>query len=806
LLVLFGATMFLAAALLFFVQPMVAKMVLPLFGGSPAVWNTCVVFFQALLLAGYAYAHWTPKYLGSRRQALLHLVLLVIPLLLLPIAVGDTWAPPATVEPVLWLLALLLVQVGLPFFMVAATTPLLQRWLSETQHVRAKDPYLLYAASNLGSMLALISYPLFWETTLPLWAHSWLWMVGYCIVLGLLIVCAVVLWRSPPKTEIKEEGLIPSTSPDHSREHVNGLARLHWWILALVPSSLMLSVTTHLTTDVAAIPLLWVTPLAIYLLTFILTFSPTPLIPVWLARRTMPLVVLLLAIILLAQATQPAWLLIPFHLLGLFVIGMACHGELARQRPAARHLTEFYLWLALGGVCGGILNALLAPVLFNSLAEYPLVLVLACIIQRPLLDRKKQPSPVAESPTDRPKKPTKGGTATKNWLPRLNVAAAARSEFVRLDVLPALAVGVLTLMLVMLGQMLELSPGPMAVGFMFGLPAVVCYALLDRPVRYGLGIGALFLASLFYQGLYGHLIHAERTFFGIHRVTTKGSFHILVHGNTVHGQQKFPYPEPLTYYHTSSPIGRLFARTTANPEEWKALTLAIGTGATETRLGSFFLLSSPDTLNDIRDFPMHAKTVGVVGLGVGSLAYYMEPGQKWTFYEIDPTVVKIAQNPKYFTFLKSPEAELNIVLGDARLSLARDEQKFDLLILDAFNSDSLPLHLLTRDALAVYRSRLDDDGLIAFHISNRYIDLKPVLAELAADANLLCYGWDDVSGYPEESGKFRSQWVIMGKPDSAIQRIARTGLWEKWEGGNPRFLWTDDFYNVFQLFRWREDH
>ncbi len=768
---------------------MVAKMVLPLFGGAPAVWNTCMVFFQATLLAGYAYAHWAPRYLGTRRHAAVHIVLMALPLFFLPLAVPETLAPSASVAPVLWLLAILCLQVGLPFFVVISTTPLLQRWFTETSHVAARDPYFLYAASNLGSVLALISYPFLWEVILPLKMHTLFWMGGYMVLMGLILLNAIILWRTPLRKGGEKESL--SATHQHSTREVNWQNRFRWLLLAFVPSSLMLSVTTHLTTDVAPIPLLWVTPLALYLFTFILTFGRQTRFPLQPIRRFMPLVILLLTIILLAEATEPAWLLIPFHLVGFFIVALVCHGELAKGRPDAKHLTEFYLWLSLGGVCGGLFNALLAPLMFDHLVEYPLVLVMACLIQPSFSTGSQQPK-----------------LSFRNCL--------------RLDLFPALAVGLFAALLIYADGRFQFTSSladsvksdsfsvdaiTVSVGILFGIPAVLCYTLIDRPIRYGLGIGSLFLASLLYPGVHGKVLFIERTFYGIHQVTRnpQTNFRMLVHGTTVHGQQKYPDPEPLTYYHTSSPIGHILTKTTTDRKDlFLSLASVVGTGKGHSAWGISAVLEEQAVLQTIAKEPIYAKKVALIGLGVGSLAAYGKPEQEWTFYEIDPTVVWIARDSNYFSYWRTSEAKLDVVLGDARLRLAQTQEgSYDILVVDAFSSDALPLHLLTKEALAVYRSRLKDYSLVAYHISNRYVDLEPVLAELAHDAGLLCYSWNDQNKYGIKSGKFPSHWVIMGKADSPLPLIVRSGPWQKLEGGkDSRFLWTDNYSNLLSLFRW----
>lgn len=769
MLALFSVALLVGAALMFAVQPMVARLVLPLFGGAPAVWNTCVLFFQAALLAGYAYAHWAPRYLGLRRHAFIHLVLLACAALLLPFAVSPDWAPPAEAPPALWLLWLLLVAVGLPFFVLSATAPLVQKWFAATAHASARDPYFLYVASNLGSMIALLGYPFILEPTLTLNQQGWLWLAGYLVLIVLLVASAAFLLLSQRQSPSGDSPPVQASADAVPNSSPTWLLRIKWLALAFVPSSLMLSVTTYLTTDIAAFPLFWVTPLALYLLTFILAFARKPLFPNHLVQRYgVPLAVLLLTLVLLSEATEPIWLLLLLHLAGLFIVALACHGELANTRPDVAHLTEFYLWLSLGGVLGGAFNALLAPVLFVTVTEYPLVLILACLLRpAPTPDKKAMSTPTMASKqsAQRAARSPAAPNSSADWKTR-----------VRLDVLPAVLLGALALVLALVGGWLLKPSEPatfqMLVGIAFGVPAVICYTFLERPWRFGFGIAALFFAGIFTEGIHGRRIYAERSFFGIHRITRDeaGQFVRLIHGNTIHGQQSSRADlalEPLTYYHRGGPIGKVL-----------------------------------HTL-DKGKFPL--KKIAVIGLGVGSLAAYGKPDQEWTFYEIDPVVEKIACHLSIFTYWKNCEAIKTVVLGDARLKLQETRgAKYDLLIIDAFNSDAVPVHLLTREALQVYLDRLSTNGVIAFHISNRYLDLEPVVAEIAADANLegLSHFAIEVTGEEKLQGKFPSHWVVMSKSQAVLDAIRATGSWHDLKGGNPQYLWTDQFSNILSVIRW----
>src|SRR5678816_2588592 len=367
----YSVTLFLSAVLLFSVQPMVGKMILPILGGAPAVWNTCLVFFQISLLLGYLYAHLSTRWLGVRLQAIAHLGLLLLPLFLLPISLRGKYAAAPEAEPVMTLFGLLLLTAGLPFLAVATSAPLLQKWFAQTGHGSAKDPYFLYAASNAGSLLALLGYPLLFEPAMTLAEQSRQWRNGYLLLLILVFLCAVLLWKSS-RAAVPGPGVMePSV--------VTPLRRLRWVLYAFVPSSLMLGVTTYITTDIAAFPLLWVIPLSLYLLTFILVFARRQFLPRAWISRALALLAIPAIIALILEANYPHFILIPEHLILFFGLSMLCHGALADDRPSTIHLTEFYLWMSVGGVLGGVFNALIAPLVFDSVLEYPLMIVIACL-------------------------------------------------------------------------------------------------------------------------------------------------------------------------------------------------------------------------------------------------------------------------------------------------------------------------------------------------------------------------------------------------------------------------------------------
>ncbi len=700
-------------------------MVLPRLGGTPAVWNTCMVFFQAALLAGYAYAHLTERW---ARQPVLHVLLLLLPWLVLPISIPESWSPPGEENPMASILGLLLRRVGLPFFVLATSGSVLQSWFARSGE---KDPYFLYAASNVGSLLGLLGYPVLLEPFLPLARQSSLWAWAFVAFSVLTAACAkAALAHAPLRSEAAAEAAPLSFK-----------RKLRWVALAAIPSAQMLGVTTYVTTDIAAAPLLWVVPLAIYLWSFILVFARGGLRTrsAWIA--IMPFAVLSLAALLVLGARDPVKLTLPVHLAAFFVVCMVLHGELAHDRPEASHLTAYYLLIAVGGLVGGTLTALVAPLVFKDVTEYPLALVLACALA--------------------PSRSEKGNRARDVTLPA--------------------ALGAFTFLMIFVSQ--DRSPEVKRI-LIAGLPIFFAFTFSRRPIRFALGVGAILVATSIGKTLSSDIIHAERSFFGIHRVNhdvatiesggasavhsaTTVRFRTLSHGTTRHGRQREDEKrepsdprEPLMYYSRPGPIGQ-------------AVTALIG--------------KAP------------GKHVGVVGLGAGSLAAYAEPGQSLTYFEIDPAVERIAE--EYFTYLGAARARgaaVKIVLGDARLTLARSDERFDLLAIDAFSSDAIPLHLLTREAIArAYLPRLAPHAAVFFHVSNRYLDLVPILGDLAGDGSLVCFSRHD--SVDEEAGNLgytSSIWVALARAPEDLGPLARDPRWTRIPPRERPTVWTDDESNI----------
>jgi hypothetical protein len=787
--VLFGLTSFLAAALLFSVQPMIGKMALPVLGGTPAVWNTCLVYFQVVLLLGYLFVHgvrrWSRINVGLRsakgralaergptfREAIagLHLshneaserrrihgtylfvlaILLSLGFVLQPILIRMSARAQSSVaeHPAAVLLTILGRSATLPLVMVAATAPLLQCWFALTPHPRARDPYFLYAASNAGSLLALVTYPLLIEPNLGLSAQSRAWRAGYLFLTILILFCGLAA-RKLAKSQA-DHSLVDDPDRRIALGSHNGDDNLHpptalsiglrWLVLVLIPSSWLMGVTTYLTTDLAAIPLLWSIPLALYLLSFVLAFAHSGRVVVHVAVRLLPFVIMPLVLVMSAGFAHAIW--IPLHLFAFFVGSLACHGALAEARPPAQQSSNFYLTIAAGGLLGGVFTAIVAPLLFSKVIEYPLAMILACLVAL-------------------------GSKALRQQK--------AIAERVKDLVLPALVFVLTATLATNQAGMADSLPGVLGVMVASGLGLLACLTANRRPVRFALTAAAVLAASSFSTGASGQLLHAERSFFGVLRVTydPKHSVRRLFHGTTLHGQQSLDAVashEPSTYFCRSGPIGQVFA---ALDSRW-----------------------------DQRE--VH---VAVVGLGAGTLACYARAGQRWTFYEIDPAVSRIARDARYFTYLRDSQATTTrIVEGDARLRLREaPDHSYQLIVLDAFSSDSLPVHLVSREAIQLYTSKLAEGGVLAFNLSNRYLDLEPVMGRQAADTGLFCLvGYDTaVTAAEKEAGKQPSIWAVMAEREHDLVSLVSDSRWRRPLLRPNTSAWTDDYSDIVSAIHW----
>lgn len=894
---------------------MIGKVVLPYLGGTPQVWNTCMVFFQAALLGGYLYSHEITRRFGLRKQLAFHFILLLLPLAplaLLKLDVGpiarEWFQPPTDKNPIPWLLGVLTLVAGLPFFVVATSAPLLQKWYADTGAMGAKDPYFLYGASNLGSMLALVAYPTIIEPKFALADQAKLWVIGYAALLTLTLLCGLLarlLTKSKKSGAASESSNRPNRAATAWEEHVRRSGDpstaddrvppfrwVRWVLLAFVPSSLMLGATTYVTTDVAPVPLLWIIPLTLYLLSFILVFTRLPrpfpflmfvlliasvavllwpkdwapqqigelrelplaevfplqlgpvlskvlavqhllvfvsfcLVCLLLPRVTHAVMVLLLPvlIIFLTIHLYPAkpfefnffefvpdetalfkwtierahytyfwhsWSINALHFLALFVAAMVCHGELARTRPSTRFLTAFYLCMSIGGVLGGLFNGMVAPVAFNSLVEYPLVIALACLL-----------------------------------APRLGLAERGP-----------------------VGRWVDLLV-PAAV-FAFGLVAGFFFLAREVPT---IGEFARFhmkrlpdRARERYRDWERNLgqndldiLHTERGFFGVLRVRRTiyyeeyfGSYHYapfpkwdaeyhsLLHGNIDHGQQRVvpgPYLEVPIYtplVACTDPLNAALAvvvRKQVHAERRRDEPVA------------YFQQSGPigDLFAAARVKKKNVR-IGVLGMGTGSLAGYAEPGWQIDYYEIDPAVVRIAYDENYFTYL--PDAERRGVkvekhLGDGRLQIQKNapDGAYDLLFMDAFSSDSVPVHLLTKEAVEMYLKKLAPGGIIIVNIANRYLDFRHIFGNLAKEmslASLYGYSRGDDPKHGDHADLYSCDWVLLARQKGDFGLLndlvgkefvlpGREEPYKEWKAlpVDPRLgVWTDDFSNLLSVFDW----
>lgn len=740
---LFAATLFVNAALLFLVQPMVAKMILPSMGGTPAVWNVCLLFFQIVLLAGYLYAHVASRWLGAKQHALLHLLAAAAAALLyLPIVIPVQWFATLASEPPLLILTALLAGVGVPFFVLSAGAPLLQKWFAGSRNGAASDPYFLYAASNLGSMFGLAAYPVLFEPYFALAQQSYLWFGGYLALLVLTAACALAsLWPlisgyfgSSGADNLDRTAA--NSSKDKDRAGLTAARRVRWLSLAFVPSSLLLGVTAYVTTDVVSAPLFWVVPLALYLLSFVLAFARDSWACHPFVVRRQGFLLLAAALTVVVQATSPVWILLPLHLVAFFLTALVCHGLLAKDRPPTYYLTEFYLWISLGGALGGLVNALLAPRIFNAVLEYPLAMIVAALM-RPYLGAFG------------------GSRRDRLW-----------------DVLWPVGLGLLMAAVVTVLARVEWLSTHASYVLIFGMLGGLCLGFAARPVRFGLGIAAVMIASLLYDGQFGQVLYANRSFFGVYRVMLdkKSENHLLLQGTTIHGTQSLR-PEsrlsPAAYFHSSGPAGQVMKG---------------------------FANSHPE------------GKVAIVGLGVGALACHGVRTQRIEFFEIDPLVEKIARDARYFSFLRDCPPRIDVAIGDARVTLGRAAARgYDLFVLDAFSSDVIPVHLLTREALALYLRKTADNGMLLFHISNRYMDLAPVLDRLAKESGLIALIQDDFNITVEQAGagKIASRWILLAREQRVIEQFAADGRWRLLDGRLGGELWTDEFSDVLKVLRWR---
>jgi len=716
-------TLFASAFLLFVCQPMVGKMVLPFLGGAAAVWTTCVLFFQVMLLAGYVYAHALGRVADVRKQILTHGVVLLLPLAFLPIQFAGASTESFFQHPSLQLLALLAASVGVPFFVISTTAPLLQNWFSRTEDSSARDPYFLYSASNTGSLLALIAYPFLVEPRVGVAAQNRLWLVGYIVFLGLLAVASALLWP---------RGKTVAAVCDRRQSQPAATVfrtRLYWVAAAFVPSGLMLAVTNHIAANLASAPFLWIVPLAIYLVTFILAFARRLRVTSARVSRLIPVVLLATFPVVAAGVVAPPglnWIIIGGHLVLLYCGALLCHTALAESRPGPQHLTEFYFWIALGGVLGGVFTATIAPAAFKTVLEYPLIVATLGFFR-----------------TGKNEKP--------NWL------------------VPALfGAAILVIWIVFRATGLDSSTEAVALAhtsFLF-----VCYKLKDHVQRFATAFAILIIAYSFILPDYiegANRAYVGRNFFGVKKVLDEPDTHLrkFLHGDTLHGIESTDTAragKPLSYYYPDGSVANVVEMLRERGPQ---------------------------------------QRFGVVGLGSGTMAAYADAGHHVTFYEIDPSIEPIAR--QYFTFLTRCGSNCDVVIGDGRLQLVRaDNESFDLLMLDAFSSDSVPTHLVSREALELYLSKLARDGILLFHVSNRFLDVERLVSSLVIDRGLVAFSRFDDAGELRKEGKSSANHLVAARRLEDLGPIAANPNWKRVTRPTDFQLWTDDYSNLLSLIRW----
>ncbi len=924
----FALTLFVSAFILFLVQPLIGKLVLPKLGGTPQVWNTCMVFFQMVLLAGYGYTHFVSTKLKPRTQIVVHSIVLLLPFLVFVFtpmySTVKAWIPNLGGNPIVATLILLTTVVGLPFFVVSTTAPLLQKWFGFTGHEAAKDPYFLYGASNLGSMLSLLVYPIAIEPYSFLNTQTYLWMAGYAALVALVFVAVVMIWNSTgeagaAKTEAErpeispmpasgevlaaaiqnkpsapKKSLLPQTSATPQIESVDLWRRLRWIALAAVPSSMMLGVTSHITTDLSPVPLFWLIPLAIYLLSFILVFARWPFVWVETPHTLMLLlqpIGMVLMIVFDMIHMDTVWPAISFNVIGFTLTTMVCHGELAKDRPSTRYLTDFYLMMSLGGVLGGIINALIGP-LVPWVFEFNLAIIAACLL-RPNLPFGNWLDALISRFADKTPDVSPKGRGQKGAA-AVNIAKPEQTTGLSygLDI----GIGLVTFALAFLVNMLynTRQPSSMTPVFMWTAGFFIVLALFAsfaRGLRFGLAIVGIIFAYEIYtmQAEADSIRYRTRSFFGVIRVKwgqdiaelankekETYKYTTLIHGHINHGmnyEKNENNPEKdfsrlaTTYYHRLGPAGIVmekfnwFKDSASNNTYWADNRIPAGLVAQ----GAFGALgTSMLPLGQLIE-AWTEPPIATIGLGTGTMASYGRPFQHVHFYEIDDQIRQLSLPEKgkgkvYFTYLQDAKdrgANVQVLMGDARQRMAQTygnyhdaevnppkvpfggpNNFYHMMVVDAFSSDAIPAHLLTKEAFEMYFKHLTQDGILCVHTSNRFVDLPRVVADVAQACDLVAVVGKDsapkgVESDAREKGHFTSEWVMvarkarkdaqakiterdylkhlmepsdyMAKARKDVQRDRNKGMPKAYWTIPPihegKYLWTDDYYNLLTILR-----
>lgn len=713
-LTIYSLTIFLSAFLIFSLQPFFSKMILPLLGGTSSVWNTAMVFFQAVLLAGYTYAHLSSKYLKLRHQIILHIFLLILCTVFLPITLRENNVFTKS-DPILWQLMLMFGTIGGPYFVLSASAPLLQKWFGSSDHEKSDNPYFLYAISNIGSMGSLLAYPVLIERLMTLTLQGKLWTYGYYLLTVLIVMVAAYVWNYK---------IIPEDDSNEIKR-IRFSEKLLWIFYAFIPSSLMLGITTLITTDLASVPLFWVVPLAIYLGTFIIAFSERQFLTAGKLRLTALYIICLLMYLFMTNLNLGKVTLISFYLISFYILAQYAHCKLFDLRPNTKNLTIFYLYTSLGGVLGGVFNGILAPKLFTVPAELCIPLIMLAVLNIRKIDLDSVP------------------------------------KFFSYKIFRYLLIPVLTVVALVFND-----PG---LEIIFGFIFLLCIIYsIKNPVLFAWNITiTLLLFPPLGWNLSKNLLFRERNYFGILSIKQDGNIRRFLHGTTLHGAQPLNDADklvPITYYHPMGPVGDIFA------------------------------------LLNLFPFP---QKVAVLGLGVGSVACYKAPERSFDFYEIDPNVVKLAEDRKYFTYLKDCGSPYSVIVGDARLKIAEQEdKKYDLVFVDTFSSDNIPVHIMTKEAFEIYFKKIKENGILSIHISNRFLELRPVVSSIAKELGLEVKIKEDRRNEVPGSNipYFKSTYVIMSKSKNSIARLDEHLNWFPYEGKAVQ-PWTDEYVNILSTIK-----
>jgi hypothetical protein len=938
-LLLYAATLFVSAFILFLVQPMIGKLLLPKLGGTPQVWNTCMVFFQMVLLAGYAYTHTISTRLRLRSQLMLHSTLLLLPFVVLvvpwqeilpgsPLPQGPfdikQWTPSLGVNPIPSALTVLLIIVGLPFFVVSTTAPLLQKWFVHTGHPAARDPYFLYGASNLGSMLALLAYPAAIEPFARLQTQTWIWTAGYIVLVVFVLASVGLVWAPSARRVGHEDTLPPAPNPGPAvepekppevgitakapqagiragapratpsialpeTEQLTWARRFKWIALAAIPSSMMLGVTTHITTDLSPVPLIWLIPLTLYLLSFILVFARWPVVWTEDPHRVMVyLQPIALGFMLLSDFMHLGHSYLKaaifFDVIGFFFTTMVCHGELAKDRPSTRYLTEFYLMMSIGGMLGGMFNGLFAPNI-PYLFEFHAAIIAASFM-RPWLKDSGWADQLVASLVD----PSAGEAPRKSKGPRTAVRGTVTPNMaLTMDVVLGAATGALSLILLMMFYDPRARDNNNAYVAAYGIPLGISCLYLFRPLRYGVAVTLIILVNAFHIARYDSPDYRTRGYFGLIKVSTveRGEggrpYRQMIHGHINHGMNFLKPRDPkdwgdptvdysrlaTTYYHRFGPAGIVMEKFCwfKEPENQFNSDSRICASLVGSMVTPFGASMPVDTISSLWSEPAFAT----IGLGTGTMASYARPYQHMHFYEIDNLVKRLSLRKEWpvdvnftrqqwpfgityqffrdrddptkqdtstskmgpqFAYLRdalSRGVHLQVLMGDARLRMdlpykshyedpemgGGPEDFYHMMVVDAFSSDAIPAHLITKQGIEMYFKHLTEKGILCVHTSNRFVDLPLVVGDVAAALGYSAKTGKDPAPYGK-TGHFTSEWVMVARKPAYLTHLQdppgfrealRAGkhqlapYWTPTDSHGGRYLWTDDFYNILGVMR-----